>query len=208
MALRCAEIKVEIREISLRDKPAELLKISPKGTVPVLVTGNGMVIDESLDIMRWALSQYDPHGWLSRVGSEEHQAWIISNDTSFKHWLDRYKYAERYPEFDRNHYRDEGLSCLVYKMENHLSKHPFLGGDQAGLSDVAIFPFIRQFAAVDSAWFEASPCISTNKWLKYWLQSELFNQVMEKLPMTSNLLEQSQSGKSDELDQSSSPSKD
>jgi len=187
MALRCAGIRVEIREISLRDKPPEMLMISPKGTVPVLITDEGIVIDESLDIMRWALSQHDPFGWLPSAASAEQQEWIRCNDTTFKYWLDRYKYAERYPEFDQNHYRDQAWSCLIERMESHLSKHSFLGGDKPAMSDVTVFPFIRQFASVDSVWFEANACVATRQWLKSWLESEMFKQIMQKHPDTSHL---------------------
>lgn len=180
MSLRCAGIKVDVREISLRDKPPEMLAISPKGTVPVLITNEGMVIDESLDIMRWALSQHDPLGWLARSASADHQEWIRTNDTTFKYWLDRYKYAERYPEYSRMHYREQALACLIDRLESRLSQCPFIGGDSPAMTDVAIFPFIRQFAAVDSGWFESSPCVSSRKWLKYWLDCELFKQIMQK----------------------------
>jgi glutathione S-transferase len=161
-----------------------MLAMSPKGTVPVLITDDGIVIDQSLDIMRWALGQNDSLGWLSRAESAEHQEWILCNDTTFKYWLDRYKYAERYPEFPQHYYRDQAQSCLIDRLERHLSKHSFLGGDKAALSDVAIFPFIRQFAAVDSAWFETNPCVYTRNWLKYWLECDLFKQIMEKRPVT------------------------
>ncbi len=180
MALRVAGIHVEIREISLRDKPPEMLALSPKGTVPVLHCSDGKVIDESLDIMRWALAQHDPQGWLSRASEPEQQDLIKQNDTIFKHWLDRYKYAERYPEFDATHYRDQALKTQIDSLESLLSQHPYLGGVAAALSDVAIFPFVRQFAAVDPVWFETSAYAATRRWLHGWLESELFRQIMQK----------------------------
>jgi len=184
MALRCAEIVVEVREISLRDKPPEMLAISPKGTVPVLHCADGRVIDQSLDIMRWALAQNDPLHW-SRwtVGSEEyaHQESLIAcNDTTFKHWLDRYKYAERYPEFASAYYREQALTCQLDLLEKCLSQQAFLGGETAALSDVALFPFVRQFAAVDAAWFETSPYPATRQWLRGWVESDLFKRIMAK----------------------------
>lgn len=184
MALRSAEIPVEIREISLRDKPPEMLAISPKGTVPVLHCAEGRVIDQSLDIMRWALAQNDPLHWLRwAVGSEEYaqqESLIACNDTTFKYWLDRYKYAERYPEFASAYYREQALTCQLDVLEQCLSQQAFLGGETAALSDVALFPFVRQFAAVDAAWFETSPYPATRKWLRGWVESDLFKRIMAK----------------------------
>ena len=184
MALRCAEIAVEIREISLRDKPPEMLALSPKGTVPVLHTADGQVIDQSLDIMRWALAQHDPRGWCRlQPGSEAYvlqESLIACNDTQFKHWLDRYKYAERYPERSVHDYRQEALSCQLDTLERVLSQQPFLGGETAAFADVALFPFVRQFAAVDAAWFGESSYVATRQWLNGWIESDLFKQVMAK----------------------------
>lgn len=184
MALWCAGIQVELREISLRDKPPEMLALSPKGTVPVLHCADGRVIDQSLDIMRWALAQNDPSGWLRwQPGSEEfalQESLITCNDSTFKYWLDRYKYAERYPEFDAAYYRQQALSCQLDVLEQRLSHFPFLGGDTAALSDVALIPFVRQFAAVDAQWFESSPYSATRKWLRGWVESDLFKKIMAK----------------------------
>jgi glutathione S-transferase len=184
MALRCAEISVEVREISLRNKPPEMLAISPKGTVPVLHCADGRVIDQSLDIMRWALAHRDPLDWLRwAAGSEEYaqqESFIACNDTTFKHWLDRYKYAERYPEFDAAYYRGQALSCQIDVLEQQLSQRAFLGGETVALSDVALFPFVRQFAAVDAAWFENSPYPATRQWLRGWVESDLFKRIMAK----------------------------
>lgn len=184
MALWCAGIAVEVREISLRDKPPEMLALSPKGTVPVLHCADGRVIDQSLDIMRWALTQHDPFGWLRwAFGSGEYalqESLIACNDSTFKHWLDRYKYAERYPEFDATYYRQQALSCQLDGLEGRLSQFPYLGGETAVLSDVALFPFVRQFAAVDTAWFDASPYPATRQWLRGWVESALFKKVMAK----------------------------
>lgn len=184
MALWCAEIKVELCEISLRDKPPEMLALSPKGTVPVLHCADGRVIDQSLDIMRWALEQNDPCGWLRwKPGSDEYarqESLITCNDTTFKHWLDRYKYAERYPEFDATYYRQQALSCQLEVLEQRLSQAAFLGGEIADLSDLALFPFVRQFAAVDAQWFDSSPYAATRQWLSGWVESDLFKKIMVK----------------------------
>ena len=184
MALWCAEIAVEVREISLRDKPPEMLAISPKGTVPVLHCAEGQVIEQSLEIMRWALQQNDPLGWLRWEEDSEafvrQESLIACNDTTFKHWLDRYKYAERYPEFDQAYYRQQALSCQLEVMEQRLSQSAFLGGEKADLSDVALFPFVRQFAAVDANWFDSSPYPATRQWLRGWVESELFKKIMAK----------------------------
>jgi glutathione S-transferase len=184
MALWCAEIKLDVREISLRDKPPEMLALSPKGTVPVLHCVDGRVIDQSLDIMRWALQQHDPQGWLRwEVGSEafaRQESLIACNDTTFKYWLDRYKYAERYPEFDASYYRQQALSCQLEVLEQRLSQAAFLGGEIADLSDVALFPFVRQFAAVDASWIDSSPYPATREWLRAWVESDLFKKIMLK----------------------------
>lgn len=178
MALKIADIDVEIREISLRDKPKQMLKVSPKGTVPVLVLVDGKVIDESLDIMLWAVSQQDTARWLS-VDAEIAMQLIKENDTSFKSALDAYKYPERYPDKTQIAHRKNGEVFLI-SLENKLSQTPYLFGDRASFADVAIFPFVRQFAAVDSTWFNQSPYDHLRDWLNQWLASDLFNSVMQK----------------------------
>lgn len=178
MALKIADIDVEIREISLRDKPKQMLKVSPKGTVPVLVLDDGKVIDESLDIMLWAVSQQDTARWLS-VDAEIAMQLIKENDTSFKSALDAYKYPERYPDKTQIAHRKNGEVFLI-SLENKLSQTPYLFGDRTSFADVAIFPFVRQFAAVDSTWFNQSPYDHLRDWLNQWLASDLFNSVMQK----------------------------
>lgn len=175
MALRYAAIDVEIREISLKQKPAELLAASPKGTVPVLILPDATVIDESLDIMRWALAQNDPDGWLNQDDAEL----IAENDGSFKSALDRYKYAVRFPEHPPESYRAEGQVFLV-KLEQRLERHAYLSDDTPCMADIAIFPFIRQFAGVDSVWFEVAPYPCLRAWLNRWVGGKLFLSVMEK----------------------------
>ena len=178
MALWAAEIELEIREISLREKPAHLLQISPKGTVPVLQLPDGRVLEQSLDIMQWALARNDPQGWLS-ADHEAVNALITINDGDFKKALDRYKYPDRYPEHAQAFYREQG-ELFLQKLEAALKQHAYLLGETASMADVAIFPFIRQFAAVDAAWFAGSEYVKLRSWLDGWLESALFTQVMQK----------------------------
>ena len=163
LAIYAADINVEIREISLRDKPVHMLQVSPKATVPVLVLQNGEVIEQSLDIMFWALQQNDPLAWLD-ADLDKMQALIVENDTVFKQALDRYKYPERNPQFNQTYYRQQA-EFFLQQLENLLNQHSYLLKDTASLADVAIFPFIRQFAAVDAVWFEASNYPKLKIWL-------------------------------------------
>ena len=179
LAIAQAGIEVQVCEVALRDKPQALLSLSPKGTVPVLQLPQGGVIEESLDIMRWALRLNDPQGWL-RGGA--HDALIDLNDHPFKHWLDRYKYAQRHPEHSASHYRNEAVRALVAVVEERLADQMFLGGDTPNLADAALFPFVRQFAAVDTVWFDTCLWWRTREWLAAWAQSEIFIQVMAKTP--------------------------
>lgn len=180
MALSYAGISVEIREISLKDKPAHMLQVSAKGTVPVLVLANGQVIDQSLEIMQWALQQRDADGWLS-AGPQHAALLIAENDGSFKQNLDRYKYAIRFPEHTAEDYRQQGALFLA-KLELQLQQTSFLLSNKISLADIAIFPLIRQFAAVDSDWFESSDYIKLKTWLQHMVESELFQGVMVKYP--------------------------
>ncbi|HBA09752.1 MAG TPA: glutathione S-transferase [Methylotenera mobilis] len=184
MALMYAGIAIEIREISLRDKPAHLLAVSPKATVPVLVLLGGAVLEQSLDIMHWALQQRDIDGWLL-ADSEQTQQLITENDTSFKQALDRYKYAIRFPEQSMEDYRSQGEAFLA-KLEQLLVQTNFLMGEQVSLADIAIFPFIRQFSAVDADWFASTPYVRLKAWLSLLVESELFNSIMGKYPVYSD----------------------
>lgn len=181
MALRYVDIAVETREISLRQKPAHMLQVSPKGTVPVLVLDDGTVIDQSLDIMRWALQFADKDGWL-QADAELTAALISENDGSFKQNLDRYKYADRYPERPAEFYRAQGEIFLA-RLESLLAKNVFLLGAELSFADIAIFPFIRQFAAVDSDWFDNSVYQHLQRWLQSMLALPLFCNIMEKYPL-------------------------
>ena len=180
MALRYAGVAVETVEVTLRQKPAVLLAVSPKATVPVLVTVDGKVIDQSLDIMQWALRQNDPDGWLGADASIEANRWIALNDDSFKRLLDRYKYAPRHPELTPAEHRSRALDSMIRPMEAQLQKARWLLGPQMSIADVALFPFVRQFAGVDRAWFDAQPLPALHAWLAHWLDSSLFNAVMQK----------------------------
>lgn len=180
MAIHCSQIKVELREILLKDKPAALLAASAKATVPVLVLTDGVVIDESLDIMYWALNINDPQHWLS-FPQEQIESLIRENDIIFKIHLDHYKYAERFPEHTSLHYRQQG-EVFLQQLETRLHKHSFLLGDTVSLADIALFPFIRQFAYVDINWFDNSSYTELIKWLHNWLNHTLFLNVMSKYP--------------------------
>ena len=176
MALAYCNIKVEIREISLKDRPQSLYNISKKGTVPVILTKNNTVIDQSLDIMIWALNKKNNQTWLNENSAEIDL--INSNDTEFKKWLDKYKYHDRYPENSKESYRDNCKAILI-SYENKLINNQYLINNNISIADIAIFPFIRQFANVDYKWFENN-YIHLNKWLKKILASNLFISVMNK----------------------------
>lgn len=178
MALRYAGVVVDIHEISLKDKPQAMLTASPKGTVPVLVLEDGTVIDESLDIMHWALAQNDPEDW-QREADNRAQQLIAENDGHFKRALDRYKYAVRFPEHPPEFYRAEGQMFLLM-LERLLEQHAYLLDDYPSVADIAIFPFVRQFAGVDSAWFDTAPYPCLKAWLHGLITSPLFLTIMEK----------------------------
>ncbi len=180
MGLKCAGIEVEIREISLRDKPKHLVAVSPKATVPVLVLDDDKIIDESLDIIYWALAQQDKDGWLE-TDMAATKALIAENDSFFKKALDAYKYPERHPEKSQAEHRAVG-EAFLQKLEAQLEDHEGLFGTLPTLADVAIFPFVRQFRGVDIEWFEASPYPRLNTWLISLIESDLFTSVMQKHP--------------------------
>ena len=179
MALAAAGAEVMLREVLLKDKPPELVAASPKATVPVLVLSDGRVIEESIDVMQWALVQSDPLGWLE--GAALDSDWIRECDGDFKHWLDRYKYAERYLEHTAEDCRQKAES-FIQKLEDRLSVSDWIGGEAVHAVDVALFPFIRQFAGVDPSWWENAPYPSVRRWLENWLNSALFSAIMIKYP--------------------------
>ncbi len=181
IALKYSDIDVEHREIELRNKPQSMLLASPKGTVPVLCIGD-RVLDQSVDIMRWAIDQSDPAGW-GNVDDAMAQAWIQKNDGPFKVLLDQYKYPNRFPELDQVAVLKEALQITLLPMEQSLQATQYLMGDQMTWVDVAIFPFIRQFSMVDLKGFDDLPIPAVKKWLAQHIESELFHSVMHKYPV-------------------------
>ena len=187
LAICYSQVEVELREVVLKEKPTSLLAYSPKGTVPVLVTHDKQIIDESLDIMHWALSQNDSNDWLrhNKPHSQKQISSLIDeNDNEFKAILDKYKYADRHPEFTEAEYRDQGRHFLN-QLELLLTLHRNLISEDISLADIAIFPFIRQFASVDKAWFEQSPYPKLRAWLARHTSSVLFTDIMYKYPQWS-----------------------
>lgn len=182
LALKAAKLSVELREVALRDKPEAMLAISPKGTVPVLQLPDGQVIEQSLDIMKWALRQADPRGWLTQGDGSVGQALIATNDGPFKALLDRYKYPERHPGHTAASCRQQAIDLFIADLNQRLSKQAFLLGQQASLADMAIVPFMRQFAQVDADWFASAPLPAWRQWLLGLVGSELFESVMGKYP--------------------------
>jgi len=180
MGLRYSGTCYVHREILLKDKPQAMLDKSPKGTVPVLVMPDGQVIDESYDVLVWALEQNDPENWLDQKDLSDEL--IKQNDGSFKSALDKYKYASRHPEHPAAHYRGQGEEFLSL-LDSKLSDSAFLLGDSITLADIGVFPFVRQFAFVDREWFWNSPYKQLIRWLDHHLQSDLFQKVMEKYPV-------------------------
>ncbi|MNC35972.1 hypothetical protein D3C81_711780 [compost metagenome] len=181
LALRYSECPVEIREVSLKAKPAELLALSPKGTVPVL-SADEQVLDESLDIMRWALARHDPQDWLLRADPEAAQAadaLIARNDRDFKVQVNLYKYAERYPEHSREYYRAQAEVWLA-ELDERLAQRAYLFADHPSLADAALLPLMRQFAGVEPDWFASAPYPHLRGWLQGWLESALFKAVMAR----------------------------
>lgn len=175
MALIISSVRVEHREIVLRNKPVEMLAASAKGTVPIIVLADGQVIEESIDIMRWALGQDDPENWLPTYD----QDLIAANDGPFKAQLDRYKYPARYDLNDGIKARDGALPHLQM-LDRKLASGGYLNGTQRGFNDIALFPFIRQFANIDPIWFDALPLPSLAAWLANMIGSHLFGAAMVK----------------------------
>lgn len=184
MALLQAGQPFEAVEIVLRDKPQALLALSPKATVPVLHLPDGRVLDESWQIMGWAWGQEDGEGWWARAQTPVNLDFLARNDGDFKRWLDRYKYPERFADegLAPGAARTEALACLLSPLEAHLCQQTYVGGEMPCATDLAIFPFVRQFAAVDPDWFGAQRCPAVQAWLARWLNSRLFAACMVKLP--------------------------
>ncbi|MNE42630.1 hypothetical protein D3C80_1367650 [compost metagenome] len=181
LALRYAQCPVEVREVSLKAKPAELLALSPKGTVPVLSTGE-RVLEESLDIMRWALARHDPQDWQLAADPQAAQAadtLIERNDREFKAQVNLYKYAERYPQHSREEYRAQAESWLA-ELDERLAQQAYLFADHPSLADAALLPLMRQFAGVEPEWFAQAPHPHLRAWLQGWLESALFKAIMAR----------------------------
>jgi glutathione S-transferase len=181
MAVMQSGVVCELREVVLRDKPASMLELSPKGTVPVLQLVDGTVLEESLDVMRWALSVNDPDNWLDTL--DESGSLLTQLDGEFKDALDRYKYHVNHTEHPQSFYRDKGAKFLA-NLEGRLAANggKALFGTRLTFADIAVFPFIRQFAFVDKAWFDETPYPLLRNWLSSHLKSELFLSVMTKYP--------------------------
>lgn len=185
MALYASQINYEHREVVLRDKPDHMLEVSPKGTVPVFIQSNGDVIEESLELMHFALEQNDPHDWFN-CNIDDAKNLIDANDGPFKHHLDRYKYASRYKDdaargdVDLSH-RDSAEEHLQ-ALEERLENHNYLLGNKQSYADIAIFPFIRQFANTDLDWWKTAPYPKLRQWLQHHVQSDIFKTIMEKFP--------------------------
>jgi len=182
LAIKVAGVAVALREVLLRDKPAALIAVSPKATVPVLQLPDGTLLEQSLDIMRWALAAHDPHGWLRADEHDRVQALITLNDGPFKQALDRYKYAPRHPERPALAWRDEAVATMLAPLDVRLADQRFLLRDTPSLADMAILPFVRQFAAVDTAWFDAAPLANLRSWTARLTASPLFDAVMTRFP--------------------------
>ena len=174
-----AELQVELREITLKNKPSQMLAISPKGTVPVLQLVDGTVIEESREIMIWALEQQDPQGLLDAEVLQQANALIDKNDNEFKYWLDRYKYADRHTDMTQTEYRQKG-EIFLQVLEELLTKNPYLLGKTVTIADIGIMPFVRQFAHVDRDIFYSLPYPNLQRWLQDWLQHPFFLQTMTK----------------------------
>jgi len=172
MSLLESGVEVELREVILRDRPEHMMDISPKGTVPVLLLPDGAVIEESLDIMLWSLDE----SWLAGDWKEL----IDVNDGDFKHHLDRYKYNNRYENvLSSDEHREHALSILR-TYDERLSNQAYLCGDSISLADLALSPFVRQFANTDRGWFDQLPLLHLHNWLIGILEGDLFKSCMVK----------------------------
>jgi len=183
LAISVSGVECELREIVLRDKAPEFLQESPKATVPVLIDEDGNVVEESLDIALWALARHDPDNWLKpEISSiEEMHALIGEADGPFKSRLDRYKYANRHDGIDPNEER-QAASAFLLLLDQRLTDQQYLFGSRICLADMAIVPFVRQFANVDRDWFDSQEWPNLLGWLDSFLESSRFQSIMEKYP--------------------------
>ena len=183
MALLWAQRPFAAFEIELRHKPAALLAASPKGTVPVLCLPQGEVLEQSWNIMAWALQDSPVQDAWQRAQAPDMLALLERNDGEFKRGLDAYKYPERQAQpAPREHARDAALAVCLLPLEARLQQQPYLAGDTPCATDLALWPFVRQFAAVDPAWFAAQALPALQAWLQRGVSSPLFTVCMAKLP--------------------------
>jgi glutathione S-transferase len=182
MALLVAGIEFDAFEVVLRDKPAAMLALSPKGTVPVLQLPRGGVIEQSLDIMQWAFDGNDQTQWWVRGQRAANLELLAVCDGGFKHHLDRYKYPERFDGDDQSVHRDAAVEVLLRPLDAQLQRSAQLGGGTPCAADIAIIPLVRQFAAVEPVWFATLPLPALNTWLSAWLSHPLFEAAMMRLP--------------------------
>jgi glutathione S-transferase len=171
LAIARAGVQVELREVVLRDKPEAMLLASPKATVPVLILPNGQIIDESFDVMNWAVGEDG--------SSADDRALVMACDAEFKPWLDRYKYPNKYEDYDRETTLNNA-GAYLNKLEEHLEKYGFLFGDKRGFADIGIAPFVRQFAHVDRDWFLQSEWKNVVKWYSEFIEWDGFKAIMVK----------------------------
>ena len=179
MAIHISDQRCEIREVLLRDKPPSMLQYSAKGTVPVLILQDGKVIDESLDVIDWALNLNDPDDWQRSKDKEKTKELIKINDGEFKYHLDRYKYSKRYDNEDPEFHRKKCLK-FIESINNELNNSKYIFDDNISYADIVLLPFIRQFRIADIEWFDSLPYDNLKKWLSSFLNSSLLNSIMKK----------------------------
>ena len=179
MAIHISDQRCELREVLLRDKPPSMLQYSAKGTVPVLILQDGKVIDESLDVIDWALNLNDPDDWQRSKDKEKTKELIKINDGEFKYHLDRYKYSKRYDNEDPEFHRKKCLK-FIESINNELNNSKYIFDDNISYADIVLLPFIRQFRIADIEWFDSLPYDNLKKWLSSFLNSSLLNSIMKK----------------------------
>ena len=179
MAIHISGQRCELREVLLRDKPPSMLEYSAKGTVPVLILQDGKVIDESLDVIDWALNLNDPDDWQRSKDTKKTKELIKINDGEFKYHLDRYKYSKRYDNEDPEFHRKKCLK-FIESVNNELNNSKYIFDDNISYADIVVLPFIRQFRIADIEWFDSLPYDNLKKWLSSFLDSSLLNSIMKK----------------------------
>ena len=179
MAIHISGQKCELREVLLRDRPPSMLEYSAKGTVPVLILQDGKVIDESLDVIDWALNLNDPDDWQRSKDTKKTKELIKINDGEFKYHLDRYKYSKRYDNEDPEFHRKKCLK-FIESINNELNNSEYIFDDNISYADIVLLPFIRQFRIADIEWFDSLPYDNLKKWLSSFLDSSLLNSIMKK----------------------------